>query len=99
LFALSFKKARGANAMVEETTNFIKIDLNQFKLHLYLKQEAELTLHFDTPSRRFYLSVIGTRQNHIHTPSGTTRRARIAQQNSWSISRIIKKGAFASQSL
>jgi TolB-like protein len=45
--------------MIEETTKFIKIDLNQFKLHLYLKQETELTLHFDTPSRRFYLSVIG----------------------------------------
>ncbi len=45
--------------MIEETTKFIKIDLNQFKLHLYLKEEAELTLHFDTPSRRFYLSVIG----------------------------------------
>jgi TolB-like protein len=45
--------------MVEKSTNFIKIDLNQFKLHLCLKQEAELTLHFDTPSRRFYLSVIG----------------------------------------
>ena len=45
--------------MVEKTTKFIKIDLNQFKLHLYLKPEAELTLHFDSPSRRFYLSVIG----------------------------------------
>jgi len=44
--------------MVEETTRLIKIDLNQFKLQLYLKPEAELTLHFDTPSRRFYLSVI-----------------------------------------
>jgi len=44
--------------MVEKTTRFIKIDLNQFKLHLYLKPEAELTLHFDSPSRRFYLSVI-----------------------------------------
>jgi TolB-like protein len=45
--------------MIEETTKSIKIDLNQFKLHLYLRQEAELTLHFDSPSRRFYLSVIG----------------------------------------
>jgi len=45
--------------MVEKTTKLIKIDLNQFKLHLYLKPEAELTLHFDSPSRRFYLSVIG----------------------------------------
>ncbi len=45
--------------MVEETTRFIRIDLNHFKLHLYLKPEAELTLHFDSPSRRFYLSIIG----------------------------------------
>jgi len=45
--------------MVEETAKSIRIDLNQFKLHLYLKPEVELTLHFDSPSRRFYLSVIG----------------------------------------
>ena len=59
LFAPSFKKAHGANAMVEETKKFIRIDLNQFKLHLYLQSEVELTLHFDSPSRKFYLSVIG----------------------------------------
>jgi TolB-like protein/Flp pilus assembly protein TadD len=40
------------------TTKFLKIDLNQFKLHLYGKPEIEMTLHFNTPSRRFYLSVI-----------------------------------------
>ena len=45
--------------MVEEATKFIRIDLNQFKLHLHLKPEVELTLHFDSPSRRFYLSLIG----------------------------------------
>jgi hypothetical protein len=45
--------------MIEETNNFIRIDLNQFKLHLYLQSEVELTLHFDSPSRMFYLSVIG----------------------------------------
>ena len=45
--------------MVEEATKLIRIDLNQFKLHLYLKSEVELTLHFDSPSRSFYLSVIG----------------------------------------
>ena len=45
--------------MVKKTTPFIRIDLNQFKLHLYLKPEVELTLHFDSPSRRFYLSLIG----------------------------------------
>ena len=44
--------------MVEESTKSVRIDLNQFKLQLYLKPEVELTLHFDSPSRRFYLSVI-----------------------------------------
>jgi TolB-like protein len=44
--------------MVEETKKSVKIDLNLFKLQLYLKPEVELTLHFDSPSRRFYLSVI-----------------------------------------
>jgi len=34
------------------------IDLSQFKLHISLRGEAELTFHFNTPSRRFYLSVI-----------------------------------------
>jgi hypothetical protein len=55
-FPLSFNRV--AKAMVEETPKFIRIDLNQFKLHLHLKPEVELTLHFDSPSRRFYLSVI-----------------------------------------
>ncbi|MCP3928973.1 MAG: hypothetical protein GY705_07725 [Bacteroidetes bacterium] len=36
----------------------IKIDLNEFKLHIYLNPNTGLTLHFDTPSRRFYLAVI-----------------------------------------
>jgi len=36
----------------------ITIDLNQFKLHVRLKDQNELTLHFNSPSRRFYLSVI-----------------------------------------
>jgi TolB-like protein/Tfp pilus assembly protein PilF len=36
----------------------IRIDLNQFKLHIDLKKRIELTLHFDSPSRKFYLSVI-----------------------------------------
>ena len=58
LFALSLRKAYGAKTMVEEITKPVRIDLNQFKLQLYLKPEVELTLHFDTPSRRFYLSVI-----------------------------------------
>jgi adenylate cyclase len=38
--------------------NAIQIDLNEFKLHLHLKNRTRLTLHFNSPSRRFYLSVI-----------------------------------------
>ena len=60
LFYLPFpsKRLSGAKTMVEESTKSVRIDLNQFKLQLYLKPEVELTLHFDSPSRRFYLSVI-----------------------------------------
>ncbi len=36
----------------------IRIDLNEFKLHLHPKSRNQITLHFDSPSRRFYLSVI-----------------------------------------
>ena len=36
----------------------IIIDLNQFKLHLHLRQNARYTFHFNSPSRRFYLSLI-----------------------------------------
>lgn len=45
--------------MVESDVKSMMIDLNQFKLYLYLKPGVKLTLHFDSPSRRFYLSVIG----------------------------------------
>ena len=45
--------------MLEKTRlHPITIDLNQFKLHVRLKDQNELTLHFNSPSRRFYLSVI-----------------------------------------
>ena len=44
--------------MVEKTQHPIKIDLNQFKLQIEIKNKIELTLHFDSPSRRFYLSLI-----------------------------------------
>ena len=44
--------------MVEKIQQPIKIDLNQFKLHIDIKNKIELTLHFDSPSRRFYLSLI-----------------------------------------
>ena len=44
--------------MVQNSRPSIQIDLNEFKLHLHLKDRTQLTLHFDSPSRRFYLSVI-----------------------------------------
>lgn len=36
----------------------IRIDLEQFKMHVRIKGKIELSLHFDSLSRRFYLSVI-----------------------------------------
>jgi adenylate cyclase len=36
----------------------ITIDLNQFRLHIDLKNRIELKLHFNSPSRKFYLSLI-----------------------------------------
>jgi adenylate cyclase len=35
----------------------IRIDLDQFKLHVKIPDKIELSLHFDSPSRRFYLAV------------------------------------------
>ena len=43
----------------------ITIDLNQFKLRIELKNRIELTLHFNSPSRRFYLSVIALVVNEM----------------------------------
>jgi adenylate cyclase len=44
--------------MLKKAKNPIRIDLNQFKLHIKIEHKIELSLHFDSPSRRFYLSVI-----------------------------------------
>src|SRR4030067_2664808 len=46
-------------------TRPISIDLNQFKLHIALHKRIELTLHFNSPSRRFYLSVIALVVNEM----------------------------------
>ena len=50
--------------MVENTKNPIRIDLNEFKLHIHLKK-VQLTLHFNSPSRKFYLSVIALIVNEM----------------------------------
>ena len=44
--------------IVENSMPSIQIDLNEFKLHLHFKNKTPLTLHFNSPSRRFYLSLI-----------------------------------------
>ncbi|MBW1707546.1 MAG: tetratricopeptide repeat protein [Deltaproteobacteria bacterium] len=44
--------------MVKKARELIEIDLDQFKLHLKIKDKTELSLHFDSRSRRFYISVI-----------------------------------------
>jgi TolB-like protein/Tfp pilus assembly protein PilF len=51
--------------MVENTKNPIRIDLNEFKLYVHLKNRIQLTLHFNSPSRRFYLSVIALVVNEM----------------------------------
>lgn len=44
--------------MLKKGKELVRIDLNQFKLHILLKNRTELTLHFNSSSRKFYLSVI-----------------------------------------
>ena len=44
--------------MVTRAKESISIDLDQFKLHLKIETTRELTLQFNSPSRRFYLSLI-----------------------------------------
>ncbi len=51
--------------MVQSSRPSIQIDLNEFKLHLHLKSRTQVTLHFDSPSRRFYLSVIALVVNEM----------------------------------
>jgi adenylate cyclase len=44
--------------MIESSAPSIRIDLNEFKLHIHFRSRTQLTLHFNSPSRRFYLSLI-----------------------------------------
>jgi TolB-like protein len=79
--------------MVEQSTKSVRIDLNQFKLQLYLKPEVELTLHFDTPSRQFYLSVIGL---VIHEMKKRGRITSIPLQNQLETLALLNKTVGAS---
>ncbi len=51
--------------MAESSRPSIQIDLKEFKLHLHIKGRTQLTLHFNSPSRRFYLSVIALLVNEM----------------------------------
>ena len=51
--------------MIDSSRPSLQIDLNDFKLHLHLKGRAPLTLHFNSPSRSFYLSVIALVVNEM----------------------------------
>jgi adenylate cyclase len=44
--------------MTEKDRAPIRIDLNQFKLHINIPARLDVSLHFTSPSRKFYLSVI-----------------------------------------
>ncbi|THB81500.1 MAG: tetratricopeptide repeat protein [Desulfobacteraceae bacterium] len=54
------------------TAKFIRIDLNQFMLQISCKPDIELNLHFNTPSRRFYLSVIALVINEMKKKNSST---------------------------
>lgn len=53
-----------------QTDSSLLIDLEAFKLHIGFKPGSELTLHFDTPSRRFYLALIALVVMAMRAPAG-----------------------------
>jgi len=44
--------------MVQKDKALIRIDLNQFKLHINVPERLNVSLHFASPSRKFYFSLI-----------------------------------------
>ena len=58
--------------MLTEAEKQIRIDLDQFKLHLNIKHKIQLSLHFNSPSRKFYLSVIALVVNEMQKNAGAT---------------------------
>ena len=44
--------------MATKGKELIKLDLEQFKMHVRMREKIEVSLHLYSPSRRFYLSVI-----------------------------------------
>lgn len=62
---LTISRVGRGQKMDEKAKQAVKIDLSQFKLHIHLKHKTELTLHFDSPSRMFYLTVIALVVNEM----------------------------------
>jgi len=58
-------RCEGIKVTENTKTHPITIDLNQYKLRFDLKKKFELTLHFNSPSRRFYLSLIALVVNEM----------------------------------
>jgi hypothetical protein len=92
--------------MVGKDKAHVRIDLNQFKLHINIKPNSELTLHFNSPSRRFYISVIALvvhemkKRGKITSVSLQEHQGLLAlQRNGWRFGRIIKQGAFTAEDL
>lgn len=56
---------RGAKMAVNTKPHPITIDLNEFKLHIARTDRHELTFHFNSPSRKFYLTVIALVVNEM----------------------------------
>jgi adenylate cyclase len=51
--------------MAEKAKTLIEIDLNQFKLHIRIQDRMGFSLHFNSPSRRFYLAIIALVVNEM----------------------------------
>ena len=66
LFSVSFLALVG---FIDQNTNMadnkLTIDLDQFKLYLHGGRQMDICLHFDSPSRRFYLTVIALIVNEM----------------------------------
>lgn len=58
VYLILFSKNSLKKALMIHSRPSIQIDLEQFKLHINIPGRMVLTLLFDTPSRRFYLSLM-----------------------------------------
>jgi len=75
--------------MVNSADVPLQIDLEQYKLHVNIPGGMALSLQFDTPSRRFYLSVMALvvdRMKQAGNGSFVPRKNPIKKPWNWGIS-------------